>query len=156
MAANLINGDSLPSCYEVDPGRGGIFYDKIGPCLNYVIKKTTPSPLCDSDKCDLCGNCVYECPTGNITIKNKTVQFHNTCIVCYRCWHVCSQTAISIKFSPGNGLIERLIYSEKMERFFGDMKPDEAVGTNLYKDVLARKIKLKYERNNPTAEYDVL
>lgn len=156
IAANLINGESLPSCYEVEPGRGGIFYDKVGPCLNYIKKKTTPLPICDSEKCDLCGNCVYECPTGSITIENKTVKFHSTCVVCYRCWHVCPQAAISTKFSPGNGLIERLIYAEKMERFFGDIKPDEFVGSNLYKDVLARKIKLKYDRKNPTSEYDVL
>ena len=41
-----------------------------------------------------------------------------------------------------------------MERLFGDVKPDEYVGTNLYKDVLARKLKLRYDRKNPTAEYD--
>lgn len=154
IAANLINGESLPSCYEVKPSGGGIFYDKVGPCLNYIKKKTTPLPICDSDKCDLCGNCVYECPTDSITIENKTVQFHNTCIVCYRCWHVCPKSAITMKFSPGSGLIERLIYTEKMERMFGNVSPDENVGSNLYKDVLTRKIKLKYDRNNPTADYE--
>ena len=156
IAANLINGESLPSCYEVNPACGGMVYDKVGPCLNYIKKKTTPLPICDSEKCDLCGNCVYECPTNSITIANKTVKFHSTCVVCYRCWHVCPRTAISIKFSPANGLIERSIYAEKMERFFGDIKPDEFVGSNLYKDVLARKIKIKYDRKNPTSEYDVL
>jgi hypothetical protein len=35
--------------------------------------------------------------------------------------------------------------SEKMERFFGDIKQDEVYGQNQYKDVLAQKIKLKYE-----------
>ena len=154
IAANLINGDSLPSCYQVESSVGGIFYDKVGPCLNYIKKKTTPLPICDAEKCDLCGNCVYECPTESITIENKTVKFHDTCIVCYRCWHVCPNSAISIKFSPGNGLIERLIYSEKMERIFGNVKPDEDVASNLYQDVLTRKIKLKYDRKNPTADYE--
>ncbi len=156
IAANTMNGESLPAHYDVDPNQGGTFYDKVGPCLNYIKKKSTPLPKSDPEKCDLCGNCVYECPTGSITIVNKTVKFHNTCIVCYRCWHVCPQNAISIKFSPGNGLLERLIYSEKMERFFGDIKPDEFVGSNLYKDVLAQKIKLKYERKKPTAEYEYI
>src|SRR3990172_1062982 len=154
IAASIMNGKSPASHYKVESEQGGVFYDTVGPVSNYVKKKTTPSPISDPEKCDLCGNCTYECPTRSITIENRTIKFHNTCIVCYRCWYVCPKNAITIKFSPGNGLIERLIYSEKMERLFGDVKPDEYVGTNLYKDVLARKLKLRYDRKNPTAEYD--
>ncbi len=156
VAASIMNGESLASHYKIEPDQGGIFYDRVGPILNYIKKKTTPLPISDSMKCDLCGNCIYECPTRSITIENKAIKFHNTCIVCYRCWQVCPHSAITIKFSPGDGLIERLIYGEKMERFFGDIKPDEYVGTNLYKDALARNLKLKYDRNNPTAEYDYI
>jgi hypothetical protein len=47
-----------------------------------------------------------------------------------------------------------LIYAEKMERLFGDVKPGEYMGENLYKDVLSRKIKLRYNRKNPTADYE--
>jgi len=154
IAASIMNGKSPASHYKVESEQGGVFYDTVGPVSNYVKKKTTPLPISDTEKCDLCGNCTYECPTRSITIENKTIKFHNACIVCYRCWHVCPKNAITIKFSPGNGLIERLIYSEKMERLFGDVKPDEYVGTNLYKDALARKLKLRYDRKNPTAEYD--
>lgn len=153
IAANMTHGEPLPSIYKIDSGQGGIFYDKIGPCLNYIKKKTTPLPICNSEKCDFCGNCVYECPTDSIKIENKVVKFNNTCIVCYRCWHVCPQAAISIKFSPGSGLIERTLFSEKMERLFGDLKQEEVYGQNLYKDALAQKIRLKYNRKNPTAEY---
>jgi ferredoxin len=156
VAANIINGELLPPHYKIEPDKGGVFYDKVGPVFNYIKKKTTPLPISDSTKCDLCGNCIYECPTRSITIENKAVKFHNTCIVCYRCWHVCPHSAITIKFSPGDGLIERLIYGEKMERFFGDIKPDEYVGVNLYKDALARNLKLKYDRKNPTAEYEYI
>ncbi len=154
IADNMINGDALPDHYKVAPNSGGRFYDTIGPCLNYFKKITTPLPISDSDKCNLCGNCVNECPTDNITIKNKSVKFNNTCIVCYRCWHVCPQNSISIKFSLCNGLTERLIYAEKMERIFSNLKSDENVGSNLYKDVLTRNIKLKYDQKNPTAEYE--
>ncbi|MCP4116060.1 MAG: hypothetical protein GY737_11770 [Desulfobacteraceae bacterium] len=154
MAANMMNGAPLPDHYKVDPDSGGGFYDIIGPCLNHAKKITTPLPKNDSEKCDLCGICVNECPTGSISIKDKTVRFQDTCIVCYRCWNVCPKNSISMKFSPGNGLIERLVYSENMERAFGDVKPGEYVGANLYKDVLKRKIKLKYDRKNPTAEYE--
>jgi ferredoxin len=154
VAANTINEETLPDHYKVDPSGGGRVYDLIGPFLTFVKKKITPLPSSDPAKCDLCGNCVYECPSDSITIENKTVKFHNTCIVCYRCWHVCPQDAISIKFSPGNGLIERSLYSNRMERFWGNIESDEYIGPNLYKDVLARKIKLKYDRKNPTAEYE--
>lgn len=61
-----------------------------------------------------------------------------------------------MKFSPSDGLIERLIYAEKMERYFGDVQPDEYVGTNLYKDALTRNLKIRYDRKNPTAEYDYI
>ena len=152
----MINGDPLQDHYKIDPNRGGRFYDIIGPCLKYIKIKSTPLPKRDPEKCDLCASCVNECPTGSITIEHKTVKFRNTCIVCYRCWQVCPQFAISIKFSPGNGLIERMIYAEKMERFFGDIQPDEYVGSNLYKDVLAQKIKLKYDGKRPTAEYQYI
>jgi ferredoxin/flavodoxin len=153
IAANILNGESLAPHYKVESERGGLFYDKAGPVLKYIKKKTTPLPVSNSEKCDLCGNCVYECPTRSITLENKMVKFHNTCIACYRCWHVCPQNAITIKFSPGNGLTERLIYGEKMERLFGDVNPDEYVGVNLYKDALARNLKLKYNRIDPTADY---
>lgn len=154
IAGNMINGDALPDQYNINLNSGGRFYDRVGPCLNYMKKITTPVPKWDSENCNFCGNCVNECPSDNITIENRSVKFNNTCIVCYRCWHVCPENSISIKFSPCNGLIERLVYAEKMERFFGNLKPDENVGLNLYKDVLARKIKLKYDRKNPTAEYE--
>jgi flavodoxin/Fe-S-cluster-containing hydrogenase component 2 len=156
IATSMIAGDPVPAHYQIDPKRGGKFYDIIGPCLRFIKIKTTPLPKSDSEKCDLCAVCVNECPTGSITIQNNTVTFHNTCIVCYHCWQVCPQFAISIKFSPGNGLIERMIYAEKMERLFGDIKPEEHVGPNLYKDVLARKIRVKYDRKNPTAEYEYI
>jgi ferredoxin len=156
VAANLINGEALESNYKIDYAQGGFLYNKIGPIVNYIKKKSTPLPISDSTKCDLCGNCLYECPTRSITIENNSVKFNNSCIVCYRCWHVCPHSAISIKFSPGDGLFERLLYGEKMERLFGDIKPDEDVGENLYKDALAGNLKLRYDRKNPTAEYDYI
>lgn len=154
IGGEMINGEPVPLHYRIASTHGGIFYDNVGPILNYIKKKTTPLPVSNPDKCDLCGNCVYECPTESITVENKLVKFHDTCIVCYRCWGICPRNAISIKFSPGGGLIERLIYGERMERIFGDIKPGEYVGKNLYKDVLARKIRLKYDRKNPTSEYE--
>jgi ferredoxin/flavodoxin len=154
VAANIMQGEALPAHYHIDPANGKIFYNRLGPILTTIKKKIIPLPVSDPSLCDLCGNCVYECPSESITITHKTLTFHPTCIVCYRCWHVCPKNAISMKFSPGNGWLERWLYSEAMERFFGDIHADEYVGSNLYKDVLARHIKLKYDRKNPTAEYE--
>lgn len=156
LAAHLIDGTPLPDRYSIDPTRGGFLYDKAGPLMNYIKKKATPLPVCDVAKCDLCGNCLYECPSRSISIENGAIAFHDTCIVCYRCWHVCPHAAITMRFSPGNGLMERIFYSERMERVFGDIKPDEHVGKNLYMDVLARRIKLRYDRKNPTSNYDMI
>ena len=156
LARNCIDGKTLPEDYKISPNIGDKFYNSIGPCLNYIKKKTTPPPKCDSQKCNLCGICKNECPTDNISIEDKSIKFGNSCIVCYRCWHVCPPNAILMKFSPGNGLTERLVYSEKMERLFGNVQQEENVGSNLYKDVLSRKIKLKYNSKHPTSEFEYI
>lgn len=157
VAASIINGRTLPAHYKINPKVGGRFYNILGPILTYIKKVITPLPQSDTEKCDLCGICVNECPTESITIDNSTILFHDTCMVCYRCWHVCPHDAITVKFSPGSGLIERTLYSPKMESYFGKMEKDEYkyLGPNLYRDVLDRKIKLKYDRKNPTAEFEI-
>jgi ferredoxin len=149
-----MRGEAMPGVYRVDPSEGGHLYDILGPCLTWLKKKTTPEPECDRDRCDLCGNCVYECPTKNIRINDRVVEVGRRCIVCYRCWHVCPQQAISIRFSPGKGWLERTLYSERMERRFGNIQEDEQVGPNLFREVLARRIRLKYGRSEPTAEFE--
>lgn len=156
IAAKVINGRALPARYKIDSKSSGRFYDILGPILTHLKKSITPLPQSDPEKCDLCGNCVYECPTDSIIIENRNIRFHDTCMVCYRCWHVCPQNAILIKFSPGSGFIERMLYSPKMESHFGKMEKDEYkyLGPNLYKDVLDRKIKLIYDRHNPTAKFE--
>ncbi len=154
VADHLTDKAELPSQFQIDPNEGGRLYDVLGPCLTYLKKKITPLATCDETKCDLCGTCVFECPTNCIKIRNKKVVFQEGCMVCYRCWHVCPQDAVSIQFSPKDGFIERTLYSNRMERRFGNIGNDEIIGPNLYTDVLSRKIKLKYDRHNPTAEFE--
>lgn len=156
LSNNLLHNKPISEIYKVDSKKGGNFYNTIGPWLTYFKKKVTPLPKCDPNICTLCGNCVYECPTKSIKIEKQHVVFNNSCIVCYRCWHVCPENAISIKFSPGNGFIERNLYCEKMALKFGNLQRDEDFGINLYKDVLGRRIKLKYNRKKPTAEFEVM
>lgn len=154
VAADLTGATPLAAHYRIRPDQGGIFYNTIGPAINYLKKKSTPLPSSNPELCNLCGNCLHECPTRSISVADRRVKFHHTCIVCYRCWHVCPQNAITIQFSPGKGLMERLLYGEKMERLFGNVKPGELMGPNLYKDALARNLKLKYDRKQPTADFD--
>jgi hypothetical protein len=58
-----------------------------------------------------------------------------------------------MKTTPGKGILDRIMYSEWMERHFGDIKTGEHQGKNLYVDVLSRKIRLKYDPKELTAEF---
>lgn len=150
----LQNNTPLPSEFVIDKRKGGWFFNILGPILTKAKYAITPPPKCDDDKCTLCGICMYECPVNNFSIVDKKIKVHDRCIVCYHCWHVCPQNAISIKFSPFNGLIERTLCGERMERRFGNTTSDEVYASNVnFRDVLARKVKMKYNRKNPTAEY---
>jgi ferredoxin len=136
----------------IDPKRGGRLYDRLGPMLNYLQRKSVPVPACDTTQCDLCGNCVFECPSKNITVVNKTIAIADDCIYCYRCWQVCPNDAIVAKFSPGNGFFDRLVYSETVERWFGDVQAGEHAGENRYREAMARTLRLRYDRKHPTGE----
>ncbi len=51
-----------------------------------------------SNKCNGCGWCASQCPTGNITILNKKPNFSNVCTICLRCIYGCPQQALSSKY----------------------------------------------------------
>lgn len=151
----LLNQKPLPGDYLIDPQKGGRFYDILGPYLTAVKKKITPPPEADGSKCDCCGICAYECPVENIAVDKNSIVFKSHCIVCYRCWNICPKDAVSIRFSPGSGWIERTLYSEPMERLFGSLNKNETRGPNLFRQALSRQVKLKYNRKTPTAEFRV-
>lgn len=141
--------------FLIDKKEGGQFFNILGPILTKLKYVITPPPKCDHERCNLCGNCVHECPVDNFSIENKKIAVHSQCIVCYHCWHVCPQNAISMTFSPFDGLIERTLCGEKMERHFGNTKPDEVYESVVdFRDVLSRKVKMKYNRKKPTPEYE--
>jgi len=54
--------------------------------------------LITTDSCNLCGKCIRECPTGNISISNKKLIFGNKCTLCMRCVYNCPEKAISNKY----------------------------------------------------------
>jgi flavodoxin/Fe-S-cluster-containing hydrogenase component 2 len=138
--------------YLVDRPRGRRFYDVVGPCMAWLKKKGTPVPESDPAACDLCGACVAECPSRSIRIQDRKVIVRKSCIRCSWCWQICPKMAITMKFSPGQGALERWVYSEGMERRFGDVQPGEDVGTNRYREVLARTIRVRFDPDNRSAE----
>jgi Pyruvate/2-oxoacid:ferredoxin oxidoreductase delta subunit len=47
-----------------------------------------------SDKCNNCGVCMKECPTGSIILVNKRLYWKLTCESCMRCMNSCQRKAI--------------------------------------------------------------
>ena len=54
--------------------------------------------LITTDSCNLCGKCIRECPTRNISISNKKIIFRNKCTFCLRCIYICPEKAILNKY----------------------------------------------------------
>ena len=50
----------------------------------------------DAKKCVGCGKCAAVCPTGNITVQDKTAVSGKKCTVCYRCANQCPAQAITL------------------------------------------------------------
>ncbi|MCX6662914.1 MAG: EFR1 family ferrodoxin [Euryarchaeota archaeon] len=51
-----------------------------------------------SDSCNLCGICISNCPTNNITKQKGHIIFHSKCTLCMRCIYRCPANAISPHF----------------------------------------------------------
>ena len=50
----------------------------------------------DEDKCVKCLKCIYNCPTGNISLKDVKIDFGKNCLMCQRCAMYCPTQAISV------------------------------------------------------------
>lgn len=63
----------------------------------------------DRDKCDLCGSCVFRCPTGALRLEEDTesrLTFrHEYCIACSECERICPQSALEVKRALNPDLI---------------------------------------------------
>ena len=52
--------------------------------------------ILDTEKCNICGLCVRECPLGAVTMKDgKVLQFGENCVVCGLCVSICPVQAIT-------------------------------------------------------------
>jgi flavodoxin/NAD-dependent dihydropyrimidine dehydrogenase PreA subunit len=85
-----------------------------------------------SGSCNLCGICINNCPTHNITKQKERIRFHSKCTFCMRCIYRCPVNAISPRFlkflviSPwyeiqtivDNPTIKNVYISSKTKGFF--------------------------------------
>ncbi len=62
-----------------------------------IAERVIPQVKLDSTKCTLCGACVENCPTGNITITEGVIRHGQDCLPCYNCVRVCSTAAADAK-----------------------------------------------------------
>lgn len=74
-----------------------IVYDAF---LIYAKKYAKRNFSLDGNKCIDCKICQEQCPTKNICIDNKILEFSNKCIGCEKCIHRCPTEAILYKNKP--------------------------------------------------------
>jgi len=60
----------------------------------WIVNKTHPAFVLDSDKCIGCGTCEKNCPDSAITLVDKKPIFMGNCSRCYFCEKNCTQKAI--------------------------------------------------------------
>ena len=62
--------------------------------LIYARKYAKRNFSLDEKKCINCKICEHECPTQNISMNDKKIEFFNKCIGCEKCIHRCPTNAI--------------------------------------------------------------
>ncbi len=77
---------------------------------------------CRHKKCTLCMECVNNCPSQNITVKNGKIRFNGKCLMCMRCVQNCSFNAINI------GILRFWAVRGKYD--FESLSSDESVSSN--------------------------
>lgn len=107
-----------------DPFRHGLgFYNIMGAVLkDPLVRFLMPVPKAE-ERCNQCGWCVKECPTGSIQL-NPLPTIAGTCIRCYRCLTGCPEKALAVNWGISNFLTWTL-YNTTFERWLGDVQPGE-------------------------------
>jgi len=92
MAVSIGHDVQLLDC-DVEEPNAHLF---IHPIIDNTKTITTPVPIVDEEKCDLCGKCVEICQFKAIVILGDTIlPFHDLCHSCGGCELVCPVKAIT-------------------------------------------------------------
>ena len=82
-----------------------------GPELlnGFMRKHVLQKPVCDNQKCKLCGDCWRFCPVKAIDHHIKGIRYnYDACIRCYCCLEICPYGAITIKEPLSGKILERM------------------------------------------------
>jgi NAD-dependent dihydropyrimidine dehydrogenase PreA subunit/flavodoxin len=71
-----------------------------GGFLKYAKNYAKRNFSLDEKKCINCKICEHECPTKNISMNDKKIEFYNNCIGCEKCIHRCPTNAILFGKKP--------------------------------------------------------
>ncbi len=92
MAVSIGHDVQLLDC-DVEEPNAHLF---LHPIIDNIKTITTPVPIVDEEKCDLCGKCVEICQFKAIVILGDTIlPFHDLCHSCGGCELVCPVKAIT-------------------------------------------------------------
>ena len=84
---------------------------KTGPgFLNgFMRKHVLQKPVCNNQKCKLCGDCWRYCPVKAIDHHIKGIRYnYDACIRCYCCLEICPYGAITLKEPLSGKILERM------------------------------------------------
>lgn len=104
------------------------------PIIDDVETVTTPVPVVDEDKCNLCGKCGEICQFKAIVVIGETVlPFHELCHSCGGCMEVCPEKAIT-ETGRKLGIVERG-HRNGLEFVHGKLRVGEAMSPPLIRKV---------------------
>jgi Pyruvate/2-oxoacid:ferredoxin oxidoreductase delta subunit len=76
---------------------------------SFMRKHVLQKPVCDNQKCKLCGDCWRYCPVKAIDHHIKGIRYdYDACIRCYCCLEICPYGAITIKEPLSGKILERM------------------------------------------------
>jgi len=106
----------------------------IHPIFEKIETITTPVPVVDEEKCNLCKKCSEICQFKAIVVIGETVlTFHELCHSCGGCMEVCPEGAIT-ETGRELGIIERG-HQNELEFVHGRLRVGEAMSPPLIKKV---------------------
>lgn len=126
LAVSLESDVQILDC-DVEEPNAHLF---IQPVIEEVKTITTPVPVVDEEKCNLCGKCADICQFKAIVVIGETVlPFHELCHSCRGCVRVCPEKAIT-ETGRELGVIERG-HKDGLEFIHGKLRVGEAMSPPL-------------------------